>query len=79
MGLYAAHRFDAEDPITVYVGTDVGAADGALDDYKGYRAIEEMAERDGGRHVMEIDGRLVDGENGYTCAQYINSAYRVEG
>ena len=38
-----------------------------------------MAERDGGRHVVEIDERLVDGENGYTCAQYINSAYRVEG
>ena len=42
-GLYAAHRFEAEDPITVYVGTDIGAADGELDDYKGYRAVETMA------------------------------------
>ena len=30
-----------------------------------------MAAHDGGRHVMEIDERLVDGVNGYT--------YRVAG
>ena len=31
------------------------------------------------QHVMKIDGRLVDGVEGFSCAQYINSAYRVKG
>ena len=79
-GLYAAHRFESMDPLTVYVGVDIGAVDGAVDDYQGYRAMERMArDFDGGRHVMQIDGRLVDGVGGYACAQYINSAYRMTG
>ena len=44
-------------------------------DYAGYQEMERMAaaSEKGGRHVMEIDGRLVDGaEGGYTGAQYIN-------
>ena len=35
------------------------------------------ASEKGGRHVMAIDGQLVDGVEGYTGAQYINAAYRV--
>ena len=65
---------------TYHVGEDIGAAEGELDDYKGYRAMERMEkEHDGGRHVMAIDGRLVDGVTGFSGAQYINSAYRVKG
>ena len=61
--MYAAHRFESADPLTVYVGRDIGAADGAIDDYyKGYKEMERMErEFDGGRHVMGIDGRLIDG------------------
>ena len=32
-----------------------------------------------GRHIMAIGGRLIDGVDGYACAQYINSAYRAPG
>ena len=63
----------------MYVGTDIGAANGELDDHKGYRALDAMACDDGGRHVMQIGARLINGVDGYTFAQYINSAYRVKG
>ena len=79
LGLYAARRYKSEEIITVYVGDDIGAANGTLDDYHGYRIMERMERDDGGRHVMQIGDRLVDGEQGYTMAQYINSAYKVKG
>ena len=77
-GLYAACRFESTDPMTVYVGEDIGAEDGELDDYKGYREMERMERDGGGRHVMAVDGRLIDGATGFSCAQYINAAYRVK-
>ena len=63
----------------MYVGDDIGAEEGELDDYKGYREMERMEAVGGGRHVMGIGGRLIDGLQGYTWAQYINSAYRAQG
>ena len=77
-GLYAAHRMESEYPFSVYVGEDIGAADGALDDYKGYRAMERMENEGGGRHVMSVGGRLINGVDGFSCAQYINAAFRVD-
>ena len=79
LGMYAARRYKSLEPLTVYVGVDIGAVKGELDDYKGYRALDAMACNDEGRHVMQIGSRLIDGAHGYTCAQYINSAYRVKG
>ena len=79
LGLYAACRYESGDAITVYVGDDIGAANGALDDYTGYHIMERMERGGGGRHVMQIGDRLIDGERGYTMAQYINSAYKVKG
>ena len=88
-GLYASRRYDSGEAITVYVGHDIGAADGNEDDYKAYRTIERDAapwtdthgrihQGNGGRHVMQVGSRLVDGQrDGYTGAQYANSAYRV--
>ena len=88
-GLYAARRYDSGEAITVYVGHDIGAADGNEDDYKAYRTIERdaapwldthgrMHNGNGGRHVMQVGKRLIDGQrDGYTGAQYANSAYRV--
>ena len=79
LGLYAARRYESGDAITVYVGSDIGAADGAIDDYTGYHVMENMERDGGGRHVMQIGDRLIDGERGFTMAQYINSAYKVRG
>ena len=42
--------------------------------------MEHLARRpkgNTGRHIMEVDGRLVDGYEGYTGAQYANTAYRA--
>ena len=79
LGMYAARRYRSLEPLTVYVGTDIGAVKGELDDHKGYRVLDAMACNDEGRHVMQIGSRLINGVNGYTCAQYINSAYRAKG
>ena len=79
LGLYAARKYTSLEPLTVYVGIDIGAAKGALDDDKGYKKLDEMSRRDEGRHVMQIGERLVDGTHGFTQAQYINSAYRANG
>ena len=84
-GLYATRRYESEQLITVYGGDDIGAYNGDDDDHKGYRTMQAMADRrdgqgdDGnrGRHVMEVEGRLIDGYNGVTCAQYANAAYQV--
>ena len=88
-GLYASRRYDGGEAITVYVGQDIGAADGNEDDYQAYRTIERDAapwidthgrthQGNGGRHVMQVGARLIDGQrDGYTGAQYANSAYRV--
>ena len=79
LGLIAARTFKSEEIITVYTGTDIGALDGELDEYKGYHTMDDLERRkkgNTGRHVMAIDGRLVDGYEGYTGAQYINTAYR---
>ena len=80
LGLIAARTFRSEELITVYTGVDIGATSGDLDGYRGYYAIERMEQRkkgNTGRHVMDIDGRLVDGYEGWTGAQYANTAYRA--
>ena len=88
-GIYASRRYDSGEAITVYVGHDIGAADGNEDDYQAYKVIERDAapwtdthgrkhHGNGGRHVMQVGSRLIDGQrDGYTGAQYANSAYRV--
>ena len=45
----------------MHVADDIGAANGELDYYKGYwyRAMGAMAGTGGGRHAMEVDGRLI--------------------
>ena len=57
-------------------------ADGAEDDYQAYKTIERDAapwtdthgrthQGNGGRHVMQVGNRLIDGQrDGYTGAQY---------
>ena len=87
--IYAARRYDSGEAITVYVGSDIGAADGTEDDYAAYKTIEREAapwvdsegkehQGNGGRHVMQVGTRLIDGQrDGYTGAQYANSAYQV--
>ena len=88
-GLYATRRYDSGEAITVCVGQDIGAADGTIDDYQAYKTLEQDAapwvddnghvhQGNGGRHVMQVGDRLIDGQrDGYTGAQYANSAYRV--
>ena len=87
--MYASRRYNSGDAITVYVGTDIGAADGREDDYAAYKINESAAapwtdnqgnqhQGNGGRHVMQIGTRLIDGQrDGYTGAHYANSAYQV--
>ena len=82
-GLYASRRYEHEEAITVYVGKDIGAVDGTIDDYKGYYHMQQLQQHDStgrsARHVMAIGGRLIDGtDGGYTGAQYANAAYRVD-
>ena len=66
----------------MYVGEDIGSVRGEMDGHKGYHTMEERArpcvdaegqqyEGRGGRHIMEVEGRLVDGRYGYTDAQYV--------
>ena len=59
---------------------DIGAADGTEDDYAAYKTIDMEAapwtdengivhQGNGGRHVMQVGTRLVDGQkDGYTGA-----------
>ena len=88
-GLYASREYVSNEAITVYTGTDIGSANGNEDDYAGYKAMDRMTQPSydadgnaydggGGRHVMQIGNRLIDGaNNSFTGAQYANSAYRV--
>ena len=72
LGLFASRRYDVDEPITVYIGDDLGEEGGNGD--------VELARRvaaGGGRHVMSQGKRLIDGKYGPTGAQYINSAYRA--
>ena len=41
LGMYAARKYTSLEPLTVYVGVDIGAAKGALDDNKGYKKLDE--------------------------------------
>ena len=72
LGIVAARTYRNEEAITVYVGDDIGAADGTLDAYKGYHAIADMAKgatRNKGRHVMEILTTMEAGEKRGTDGQ----------
>ena len=80
LGLIAARTFKSEEIITIYTCIDIGAIAGETDEYTGYYTMESMERRtkgNTGRHVMGIDGRLIDGYMGFAGAQYINSAYRA--
>ena len=50
-GVYASRRYDSGEAITVYVGHDIGAADGNEDDYKAYKTIERDAAPCGQIHM----------------------------
>ena len=80
LGLIAARAFRSEEIITIYAGIPIGEVHGVVDGYRGYHAMEQMERRgrgNTGRHVMAIDGRLIDGYEGFTGAQYANAAYRA--
>ena len=47
LGLFAARRYGSKEVITVYVGDDIGAAEGELVDYHGYHVMERMERDDG--------------------------------
>ena len=57
LGMYAARKYYSKEPLTVYVGTDIGAADGI----KGFKALDAMACNGDGRHVMQIGDRIING------------------
>ena len=40
-------------------------------------SLEQRRKGNTGRHVMAIDGRLIDGYEGWSGAQYGNTAYRA--
>ena len=74
-GLHAARRYVKGETITVYVGEKLGA-EGTVEADAEY---ERRRRAGGGKHVMRLwVGRmLVDGQHGYTGAQYINAAYHA--
>lgn len=72
MGLYALRRYDDGEPMTVYLGEDIGEYGGS-----GNEEMERRVVAGGGRHVMWQGARMIDGKYGPTGAQYINSAYRA--
>ena len=78
-GLYAAKRFEKQDVITVYVGEDVGQEGSE----EAKACLAQLIAADKGRHIMQINRRikgrrdnmrLINGENGFTGAQYANTA-----
>ena len=76
-GVYAARCFHKGSRVLVYVGEEIR---GASRDEMVNKFVQRVR-KGGGRHVMEIGrgrtARLVDGIDGYTGAQFVNSAYNA--
>ena len=80
LGVYAARRYESLDVISVYVGASIGKTDCRVDNNAGYDKMQDLINQGGGRHIMAIGAELIDGtQDGYTGAQYFNSAYRIAG
>jgi len=78
-GLYAARRFRAGDSIGTVTGPavrDLGTIGGA----EARAALRELrAAGSGGHHVIQVNGRLIDGAEAASGVQYANSAAGVGG
>ena len=80
MGIVCGENvFEKKDLITVYVGEDIGQEGGEEATWRLNRLIAD----DKGRHVMQVNKRikgrkdnvrLINGEDGFTGAQYANTA-----
>ena len=81
-GLYTAVELPANQPIVVYLGSDVGPADDG-DNSDGI--MRELEQRGHERHVMSMHThkgsglRLIDGLDEICGAQYINAAHGIPG
>ena len=74
-GLFAARDYAKGEYMTVYMGKDMGG----VSTTEGVAAQETLAAIRRADHVMGIAGRLVDGREGISGAQYINTAKGVKG
>ena len=81
-GLYTAVELPANQPIVVYLGSDVGPAD---DGDNSDAIMRELEQRGHERHVMSMHThkgsglRLIDGLDEICGAQYINAAHGIPG
>ena len=74
-GLFAARRFNNKEYVALYAGKDLGPA-GEPRTLERQAKLQQQGMAD---HVMEIGGRIIDGKQSETGAQYMNSAKGVAG
>ena len=74
-GLFAARRFASGEKLTMYMGADLGDVGTA----EGEGARTRLAAIHRADHVMQIGRRYVDGRDGSSGAQFINTDLHQQG